>query len=416
GNSTGNGITANKAKNHVAIWLPSDVIDAIADAAVATTQQYAAHDTETMQLYPFSLSASAQAVLRTLSQVCRQWRASLLHRAWRTVELTGATSPSTRTLHAYAGLCAKRLVVPWGAMAAPVSWQPETCADEQHQGTSYLGGCSSSSDAIGYSADSYSRICTHASGRTIHPGIRASTSTSTGTSTSISKAAASAATATSMAGGPGDAGASRLQCIFGDRVWPGVEHLDMAFMPLICYQGLVAHIHQAMPRLRTLRIGGFVPATTLAEILGSCLPLTMLEVSGSVWANAGDIRRGSGSSWRSSASTITVLGATADDTEDADAIGARFGSIPAIQSRFAHPSTLVHHQSCAKPAALQLAVLAVTADALRSPIVFSFAMAQLDTLEELRLLDSDYKIMDMLRSGFIDERHMHAVEYGSTQM
>ncbi|KAI8319137.1 hypothetical protein GQ54DRAFT_313856 [Martensiomyces pterosporus] len=262
-------------------------------------------------------------------------------------------------------------------MAAPVSWLPDESANK-HKGSSHTHG-----HEHGRSTDSYGRICT---GKL------------TTASTTIP-------------------GSHRLRCIFGDQVWPNVEHLDMAFMPLICYHGLVAHIRWTMPRLRTLRIGGFIPATALTDILSSQLPLAALEVSGGVWANSDAARRGSTSSWRSSVSTVTVQGGIAadngdlaysDDVDDST-ISAAVGCYSAQPAKSTYVDAL-------QPAPPPLTLLVVTADALRSPPVFSFAMAHLDTLAALHLLDCDYKIMDMLRLGRLEERHMHAVEYGSTQM
>ncbi|KAJ2068762.1 hypothetical protein GGH13_004785 [Coemansia sp. S155-1] len=178
----------------------------------------------------------------------------------------------------------------------------------------------------------------------------------------------------------------------------------MSFMPLICYQGIAAHIQRIMPRLRSLRIGGFVPATALAEILHSTsLPLVSLEISGSVWANADGGRRGSASSWRSSSSTVAAHDPHTDNRSELADLESNLPEDDISQAR--NPQAL--------PA---LSVLAVTADALRSPAVFAYVVAQAPTLTALHLLECDYKIMDMLRFGRMEERHMHAVEWATTQM
>ncbi|KAJ2824570.1 hypothetical protein IWW50_003274, partial [Coemansia erecta] len=273
-------------------------------------------------------------------------------------------------IHAFAAASVRRLVVPWGAMAAPVSWSAglidfgsDTEMDAEYDidvGAETDAGSSTSS--IGFSADSGSRL--HTLGKNTDADADASDS------------------------------ACRLRSVFGDQVWPAVEHLDMSFMPLICYQGFSAHIQRTMPRLRTLRIGGFVPATALGDILRlvSHMPLTSVEIAGSVWANTDSGRRGSASSWRSSSSTIAA-------PDQPDIHTDLMSTLPHDVVQSAHP----------------LELLAVTADALRSPAVFAFTMAQLPTLRTLHLLESDYKIMDMLRTGRLEERHMHAVEWATSQ-
>ncbi|KAJ2645165.1 hypothetical protein GGF44_000142 [Coemansia sp. RSA 1694] len=352
------------------IWLPSDVIDAIARAAVAAEQN--ATRCQSMQRLGASpmLADEAQAVLRKLSQVSRAWRQALLPRAWRSVQLTGTSSADVRDIHAFAAPCVRRLAVPWGAMAAPVSWMSDGAT-----GSSSISSDDSDSDtSFGFSVDSHSRL---------------------------GKAAGTAEESAA-------ASACRLRCVFGDQVWPAVEHLDMSFMPLICYQGIAAHIQRTTPRLRSLRIGGFVPATALAEILHSPgLALEALEISGSVWANADSGRRGSASSWRSSSSTVAAHELLADahsEMADFDSNTHNDGTSQAAMSL------------AAQQAIPALSVLAVTADALRSPTVFAYVMAQAPTLTALHLLECDYKIMDMLRFGRMEERHMHAVEWATTQM
>ncbi|KAJ1934875.1 hypothetical protein FBU59_005555, partial [Linderina macrospora] len=238
----------NTGSRVLAITLPSDVIDAIADALIAidvgaahasatsssplsphaSVQRLCAPTNHTHSSLALALTTDAQRILRTLAQVSRQWRRALLHRAWRSVELTGAAAPDARTIHMFAGQSARRLAVPWGAMAAPVSWLTHTDGCTKHH----------RHETVGVSADSRSQ----------------------------------------PAGGTVD----RLDAIFGSRVWPRVEHLDMSFMPLISYHGLAAHIRRTMPRLATMRIGGYVPATALADILGSGLQLRALEISASV--------------------------------------------------------------------------------------------------------------------------------------
>ncbi|KAJ1942924.1 hypothetical protein EC988_006365, partial [Linderina pennispora] len=348
-----------------AISLPSDVIDAIADALIAIDVG-AAHATATSPspLSPhasvqrlcsaanqthraLALTADAQRILRMLAQVSRHWRQVLLHRAWRSVELTGSASPDAQTIHAFAGGCARRLAVPWGAMAAPVSWLTQA-ADSGKQ-----------LEFVGVSLDSARQ--------------------------------------------PDRAHIDRLGAIFGTQVWPRVKHLDMSFMPLISYHGLAAHIQRTMPELATMRIGGYVPATALADILGSSLHLRSLEISASVWANSGGsvstLRRSSASSWRSSAST--VVPPAFGDADDADAA-------VASTSSDADGDHLEPRSS--------LDTLAVTGEALRAPPVLSFAINHAATLTTLHLLESDYKIMSMLRVGCVDERHQVSVEYGSSIM
>ncbi|KAJ2305964.1 hypothetical protein H4R23_001445 [Coemansia sp. Cherry 401B] len=357
--------------NQPGVRLPSDMIDAIARAVVAGTQPAVrCASLRRLGIAP-ALAAEAQAALRTLSHVSRDWRHALLAHAWRTVVLGGCGS-NVRDVHAFAAQCVRRLVVPWGAMAAPVAWTAgladySSDADLDDAGTD----ASSSTSSIAFSVDSHSRL---------H---------------SASKLAASDEISDY------EATACRLRSVFGDQVWPAVEHLDMSFMPLICYQGFAAHIQRAMPRLRTLRIGGFVPATALADILQlvSRVPLTAVEIAGSVWANADGGRRGSASSWRSSVSTIAApdlaMPAAAEPSDNAAA-----ASAPRELPGFVQPV----------PA---LTLLALTADALRAPAVFAFALAQQPTLRALHLLESDYKVMDMLRTGRLEERHLHAVEWAA---
>ncbi|KAJ1794465.1 hypothetical protein LPJ59_004526 [Coemansia sp. RSA 2399] len=378
-----------------AISLPSDVIGAIADAAVgiavdaaATSGQCAAASSLSHQRLGVApaMSDEAQAVLRTMSQVCRAWRRTLLVRAWRSVHLSGAARPCVDDIHAFASICAKRLVVPWGAMAAPVSWIDDACCDPAIEHIDAAIECVDADDAddartdcsteysVAFSVDSASRAYDK-------PSSSSSSSLDPPTSTRTS--------------------ATRLRGVFGDHVWPAVEHLDMSFMPLICYQGFVAHIRRTMPRLRTLRISGFVPATALSEILDStCLPLESLEIAGSVWANSDGGRRGSMSSWHSSMSSATVA---ASDSADGGAASDSLRTQCTLS-----PKTAVLQQP--------LSLLAVTADALRSSPMFAFAIAQAPTLAALHLLEGDHKIMDMLRTGRLEERHMRAVEWGATQM
>ncbi|KAJ1839673.1 hypothetical protein LPJ73_006677, partial [Coemansia sp. RSA 2703] len=376
------------ARASAAIALPSDVIDAIADAVVGSVHLCAARQ-ETLARMGAApeLAEDAQAALRTLTHVSHAWRAALLPRAWRTALLTGAGSPSARELHTFAAACVKRLVVPWGAMAAPVAWTHGT--DDNSDSDDDAVSVSDSEDgsdhivsfgSIGVSVDSYSRM-------------------------HLSKDAAS------NRQNVASASASRLRWVFGDQVWPAVEHLDMSFMPLICYQGFAAHIQRTMPRLRSLRIGGFVPATALADILqcSQLLPLESVEIAGSVWANADSGRRESASSasWRSSLSTVAPheaagsLSGSLADSDLSDHMSTDALASPSHRLITTHPP---------------LARLAITADALRSPAVFAFAVAQAPTLTALHLLECDYKIIDMLRFGRLDERHMHAVEWGMTQM
>ncbi|KAJ2259038.1 hypothetical protein GGI13_000192 [Coemansia sp. RSA 455] len=349
------------------IWLPSDVIDCIARAAIEQNSTRC----QSMRRLGASpmLADEAQVVLRKLSQVSRDWRHALLPLAWRSVQLTGTNSTDVREIHAFAAPCVRRLVVPWGAMAAPVSWMTDytTASSGSDDSDSDTSACS-----FGFSVDSHSRL-----GKT-------------GAKDDVANSA--------------EVSACRLRCVFGDQVWPAVEHLDMSFMPLICYQGIAAHIQRIMPRLRSLRIGGFVPATALAEILhSSSLPLVSLEISGSVWANADGGRRGSASSWRSSSSTVAAHDPHTDNRSELADLESNIPEDDISQAR--NPQAL--------PA---LSVLAVTADALRSPAVFAYVVAQAPTLTALHLLECDYKIMDMLRFGRMEERHMHAVEWATTQM
>ncbi|KAJ2556932.1 hypothetical protein GGH12_006263, partial [Coemansia sp. RSA 1822] len=342
------------------------MIHAIADAAVASTQS--AERCASMRRLGVApaLSSSAQTLLRILSHVSRDWRQALLMRAWRSVELSGS-STSVRSIHTFASPCVKRLVVPWGAMAAPVLWSTALSDSGSDAEVDAEYDIDSDASSFGLSLDSNSQLRT------------------------LGKSA--------DAGDSAAASACRLRSVFGDQMWPAVEHLDMSFMPLICYQGFAAHIARTMPRLRTLRIGGFVPATALGDILQlvACMPLAAVEIAGSVWANADSGRRGSASSWRSSASTIAAPDTTIADRNSADAEPGQ-----GLPSEMVQP---VH----------SLQLLAVTADALRSPAVFAFAMAQMPTLRALHLLESDYKVMDMLRTGRLEERHMHAVEWATSQ-
>ncbi|KAJ2532494.1 hypothetical protein GGH20_001102 [Coemansia sp. RSA 1937] len=344
------------------------MIHAIADAVVVSTQS--AERCASMRRLGVApaLSSSAQTLLRTLSHINRDWRQTLLVRAWRSVELSGS-STSVRSIHTFAAPCVQRLVVPWGAMAAPVSWSAALSDSGSDAEMDAEYDIDSDTSSFGLSLDSNSQL------RTL--GKSADTGDS---------AAASAC---------------RLRSVFGDQAWPAVEHLDMSFMPLICYQGFAAHIARTMPRLRTLRIGGFVPATALGDILQlvACMPLAAVEIAGSVWANADNGRRGSASSWRSSASTIAAPDATITD-RNVNSADAEFGQ--GLPSEMVQP-------------VYSLQLLAVTADALRSPAVFAFAMAQMPTLRALHLLESDYKVMDMLRTGRLEERHMHAVEWATSQ-
>ncbi|KAJ2347949.1 hypothetical protein GGH92_003002 [Coemansia sp. RSA 2673] len=349
------------------IWLPSDVIDCIARAAIEQNSTRC-QSIRRLGASPM-LADEAQVVLRKLSQVSRDWRHALLPLAWRSVQLTGTNSTDVREIHAFAAPCVRRLVVPWGAMAAPVSWMTDytTASSGSDDSDSDTSACS-----FGFSVDSHSRL-----GKT-------------GAKDDVANSA--------------EVSACRLRCVFGDQVWPAVEHLDMSFMPLICYQGIAAHIQRIMPRLRSLRIGGFVPATALAEILhSSSLPLVSLEISGSVWANADGGRRGSASSWRSSSSTVAAHDPHTDNRSELADLESNLPEDDISQAR--NPQAL--------PA---LSVLAVTADALRSPAVFAYVVAQAPTLTALHLLECDYKIMDMLRFGRMEERHMHAVEWATTQM
>ncbi|KAI7825898.1 hypothetical protein BX661DRAFT_199188 [Kickxella alabastrina] len=359
-----------------AIWLPSDIINAIADAVIITV-----HVSDTRQLTLQRLGATpalaeeAQKALRILTHVSRDWRAALLPRAWRTVQLTGSSGLlSAHDIHAFAAQSVRRLVVPWGAMAAPVSWMAAGdgmfFGDANNDAGSSSNGSSSSSDSIvGFSVDSCSRL---------HRGKDAPNGDSAST--------------------------NRLRSVFGDQAWPAVEHLDMSFMPLICYQGFAAHIQRTMPRLRSMRIDGFVPATALADILqcAQLLPLAAIEIAGSVWANSDSGRRSSGSSWRSSLSTVAAI-------ETAKIQGS--AAVAAVDS--AYLCTAIHQLPAVHPS---LSILAVTGDALRSHTVFAFAMAQTSTLRALHLIECDYKVIDMLRFGRIEERHMQAVEWATTQM
>ncbi|KAJ2791346.1 hypothetical protein H4R21_006335, partial [Coemansia helicoidea] len=317
-----------------------------------------------------ALAADALGALRVLAAVCRAWRRALLPRAWAAVVLAGAPGPAAADLHALAAPCVRRLVVPWGAMSAPAPWSAA-----HHAGSA--GDASDSDD----SADS--------DAASLHAARRSDRS-------------------------------DRLRAVFGAAPWPAAAHLDMAFMPLVCYQGLADHLRRALPRLRTLRVGGFVPATALAEILlPARLPLEALEISASVWANADGPRRGSASSWRSSASTAIAadpagdgpIGVAADGLVGGLVDGLVDGLADGLADGPAKPALVC--QPALSPQLQPLAALAVTADALRSPTVFAFAMAQRPTLRTLCLLECDYKIIDMLRTGRLEERHMHAVEWAA---
>ncbi|KAJ2550990.1 hypothetical protein EV175_003856 [Coemansia sp. RSA 1933] len=401
GSGTASG--ANNGSSHGAcsraISLPSDVINAIADAAAAAivsgdaasaaagggSRQGAAVALLSHQRLGIApaMADDVQIVLRRMSQVCRAWRQTLLVRAWRSVHLSGAVSPHVDDIHAFASICAKRVVVPWGAMAAPVLWSASPCRPGSECGDAGIDAVADNDDddddaGTDCSTEYSVALSVDGAGHTHKPG----------------SGLADPLTSTS---------AFRLRGVFGDRVWPAVEHLDMSFMPLICYQGFVDHIRRTMPRLRTLRITGFVPATALAEILDSVrLPLEALEIAGSVWANSDGGRRGSMSSWHSSTATVASIdSADSADADDPHTTQCALGASPILQNQSQHQP---------------LALLAVTADALRSPTMFAFAMAQAPTLTALHLLECDHKIMDMLRTGRLEERHMRAVEWGATPM
>ncbi|KAJ1719851.1 hypothetical protein LPJ61_006244, partial [Coemansia biformis] len=270
-----------------AAWLPPDIIDAIADAVVADAHDDAPCASMLRLGVAPALAADAQAALRVLAGVSRAWRRALLPRAWASVVLAGVPRPTAHDIHALAAPCVRRLVVPWGAMAAPVPWSVTSDTGSASDTTSAsdtgsvdLADSDSATDSatdsdtgsicVVRSADSHRRLFLGAP----------------------AKAAAAEA-------GPRHRAEChcRIRAVFGASVWPAVEHLDMSFMPLICYQGLAAHIQRTMPRLRTLRVGGFVPATALADmLLAARLPLEAVEISASVWANADGPRRGSASS------------------------------------------------------------------------------------------------------------------------
>ncbi|KAI9504539.1 hypothetical protein BX070DRAFT_222352, partial [Coemansia spiralis] len=411
GSSSSTGIHNERGARPRSIWLPSDVIDAIADAAIsAAVSNCAARKLSHAWLgIAPAMADEAQSVLRTMSQVCRDWRRALLVRAWQSVHLSGTACPGVADLHAFAGICAKRLVVPWGAMAAPVSWMSsnsssysDKTSDDTDADPDGADTDSTAEYSVAYSFDSSNRFLRFEE--------------KAGCLDSLTSASTSAC---------------RLRCVFGDQAWPAVEHLDMSFMPLICYQGFAAHIQRIMPRLRSLRVSGFVPATALSEILDSSrLPLAALEIAGSVWANTDSGRRSSMSSWRSSLTTVAAPDLTTSDSyrqaEDVLAAETEAGSTNAPGSprnRFSDYPNQTLPPAPGIPQTLQslqtpppLALLAVTADALRSPTVFAYAMAQAPTLAALHLIECDYKIMDMLRLGRMEERHMHAVEWGATPM
>ncbi|KAJ1814125.1 hypothetical protein LPJ56_004944, partial [Coemansia sp. RSA 2599] len=66
------------------IALPSDVIDAIADAVIGATHLSDSRRLAMQRLgVPLALSDESQSALRTLTHVCRAWRITLLPRAWR---------------------------------------------------------------------------------------------------------------------------------------------------------------------------------------------------------------------------------------------------------------------------------------------------------------------------------------------
>ncbi|PIA12537.1 hypothetical protein COEREDRAFT_90187 [Coemansia reversa NRRL 1564] len=351
----------------LAARLPSDLINVIADAVVLSVSVITDECCSPLRQLGVTpeMSDEAQAMLRKLSHVCHDWRRTLLSRAWRSVALTGAPGllSSACGMYAFTASCTRRLVVPWGAMAAPVSWSasyadggddmdsdvdgyPDTGVD--------LDGCSSttSTSSIGYSVDSNSRLHLPIHGK---------------------------AAATPLANST-----NRLCSVFGNQSWPAVEHLDMSFMPLICYQGFAAHVQRTMPNLRTLRIGGFVPAAALADVLLLArMPLEAIEIAGSVWADTTAGRRrssasSSASSWRSTTTTVAAPARVVFDYQQSaggSGTGSSCGAEPVLAS------------ISATPPAQPLALLAVTADALRSPAVFAFAMAQAPTLRALHLLD-----------------------------
>ncbi|KAJ2842429.1 hypothetical protein IWW36_005909, partial [Coemansia brasiliensis] len=192
--------------NQHCIWLPSDIIDAIADALAATvSSSQPCGQTASMQRLGVApeLAADVQAALRTLTHVCRHWRYTLLARAWRTVQLTGGNQDHKHTVHAFAAPSIRRLVVPWGAMAVPVSW-PAALADySSDMDAEPAGGdtdADSSTAGIGLSVVSHSQL--HSLSK--HPDHT----------------------------GPDHANSNRSMCrmrsVFGDQPWPAVEHLDMS--------------------------------------------------------------------------------------------------------------------------------------------------------------------------------------------
>ncbi|KAJ2666935.1 hypothetical protein IWW42_005901, partial [Coemansia sp. RSA 1085] len=374
--------------NRHCIWLPSDIIDAVADALIAAmSSSPPCAQTTSMQRLGVApdLAADAQAALRVLTHVCRHWRYTLLSRAWRTVQLTGGSQDHHQhTVHAFAASSVRRLVVPWGAMAVPVLWPPamaDYSSDMEAESASVDADADadSSTSSVGLSVVSHGQL--HSLSK--HPDH------------------ASSDQASSDHASPNQS-LCRMRSVFGDQPWPAAEHLDMSFMPLICYQGFAAHVQRTMPHLRTLRISGLVPATALSDILElmACLPLEAVEIAGSVWANSDSGRRGSASSWRSSVSTVAAP----------DPAAAAAAAAAAAMDADEHDPARHALAQLIRPVP-SLAVLVLTSDALRTPAVFAFVMAQQLTLRALHLLECDYKIMDMLRIGRLDERHMHAVDW-----
>ncbi|KAJ2795378.1 hypothetical protein H4R20_005901, partial [Coemansia guatemalensis] len=371
GNSSSNSGSAG-SQPHIA-RLPSDLINAIADAVVrdvAVIPDECSSPLRRLGIAP-AMGDEAQTALRELSHVCRDWRRTLLSRAWRSVALTGAPGllSGAHTIHAFAASTAKRLVVPWGAMAAPVPWSVSSVddgndmdsvididadagMDPDHCSSSGSSSSTGSIGSFGYSVDSSSRLHLPISGK---------------------------AAATPLANST-----SRLRSVFGSQLWPAVEHLDMSFMPLICYQGFAAHVQRTMPNLRTLRIGGFVPAAALADVLQLAqMPLEAVEIAGSVWADATAGRRrssasSSASSWRSSTTTVAVPDPVVSKWQRSQ-VGRGAGSGTGASAAAAASESVLGSIPAASPAQ-PLALLAVTADALRSPAVFAFAMAQAPTL------------------------------------
>lgn len=328
--------------------LPLDIVDEIAKATVflELASQPLPQSAEYVQLRRLGisplLSEHAHSILRTLSQVSRDWRQALLPRVWKTVQLQGFDQHHVAAIHKFAGPSIQRLVVPWGALAAPLAWKIADLEDDEDD--QYAEDSDSSTCISASSSRSYNSAC------------------SVDSNSNLRHSAPDQATTSDL---------DRLQQLFGNQKWPAVQHLDMSFMPLLSYRGIADHLTHTVPCLRTLRIGGFVPEAVLNEILQSrlCEQLDTLEISASVWTNSGLGRRG-------------------------------------------EPGTAcseINHS-------MSLKRLVVSDDALRTPAVFSMAISQTPTLTSLHLLDCDYKIMDMLCSGRLEERHMHAMEWGATQM